>query len=105
KSCIASGYAFCGGLTVYEGLYYPDHGIVALPKKGEQPIGAHELFFYKYDDTVKCSDGSRGALWFRNSWGPKWAEGGDGAFPYSYFALPDVDWDADVAHYGPPWRP
>ena len=65
KGCIASGWPFVFGFTVYEGFesaQVAKSGHAGLPKSGEAVIGGHAVVAVGYDDARQ---------WFivRNSWG------------------------------------
>jgi C1A family cysteine protease len=80
KGCLASGYPFVFGFTVYESFesaQVAKTGHASLPKSGEQSIGGHAVMCVGYDDAKQ---------WFvvRNSWGPKWGMKGYFTLPYSY---------------------
>jgi C1A family cysteine protease len=80
KGCLASGYPFVFGFTVYESFESPQvakSGHASLPISGEQSIGGHAVMCVGYDDAKQ---------WFivRNSWGPKWGMKGYFTLPYSY---------------------
>jgi C1A family cysteine protease len=80
KGCLASGYPFVFGFTVYESFesaQVAKTGHASLPKSGEQSIGGHAVMCVGYDDAKQ---------WFivRNSWGNKWGMKGYFTLPYSY---------------------
>jgi C1A family cysteine protease len=80
KGCLASGYPFVLGFTVYESfesVQVAKTGHASLPKPGEQSIGGHAVMAVGYDDTKQ---------WFivRNSWGDGWAMKGYFTLPYAY---------------------
>jgi C1A family cysteine protease len=80
KGCLASGYPFVFGFTVYESFesaQVAKTGHASLPKLSEQSIGGHAVVCVGYDDAKQ---------WFivRNSWGPKWGMKGYFTLPYSY---------------------
>jgi C1A family cysteine protease len=80
KGCLASGYPFVFGFTVYESFesaQVAKTGHASLPKSSEQSIGGHAVMCVGYDDAKQ---------WFivRNSWGPKWGMKGYFTLPYSY---------------------
>jgi C1A family cysteine protease len=100
KSCIASGYAFAIGFTVYEsfenvgsdGLWSPD-------KNAEQILGGHEVLAIGYDDSV-----NGGSFKVRNSWSASWGASGNFWLRYSDAGDPDVLQDAWLAHLGKAWQ-
>jgi C1A family cysteine protease len=80
KGCLASGYPFVFGFTVYESFesaQVAKTGHAALPKSGEPSIGGHAVMCAGYDDAKQ---------WFivRNSWGGQWGMKGYFTLPYSY---------------------
>lgn len=86
KGCIASGFTFVFGFTVYDGFESADvsrSGILAMPKPGEKVIGGHAVFAFGYDD-------SKNAFYVRNSWGEDWGLFGNFLMPYDYITDPDL---------------
>jgi C1A family cysteine protease len=80
KGCLASGYPFVFGFTVYESFESAEvarTGHASLPKSGEAVIGGHAVMGVGYDD---------GKQWFiaRNSWGRRWGLQGYFTLPYAY---------------------
>jgi len=80
KGCLASGYPFVFGFTVYESFESAAvgrSGHVSLPKAGEPAIGGHAVVGVGYDDAKQ---------WFivRNSWGARWGLKGYFTLPYAY---------------------
>jgi C1A family cysteine protease len=80
KGCLASGYPFVFGFTVYESFESAQvgrTGHASLPKSGEQTVGGHAVLGVGYDDVKQ---------WFvvRNSWGGKWGMKGYFTLPYAY---------------------
>jgi len=80
KGCLASGYPFVFGFTVYESFEDPQvakTGHAPMPKPGEQTLGGHAVMAVGYDDARQ---------WFlvRNSWGPNWGLKGYFTLPYLY---------------------
>ncbi len=80
KGCLASGYPFVFGFTVYESFesaQVAKTGHAALPASGESAIGGHAVMCVGYDDAKQ---------WFivRNSWGPNWGKKGYFTLPYPY---------------------
>ena len=80
KGCLASGYPFVFGFTVYESFESAQvarTGHASLPKTGEPVIGGHAVVGVGYDDVRQ---------WFvvRNSWGGQWGMKGYFTLPYTY---------------------
>jgi C1A family cysteine protease len=80
KGCLASGYPFVFGFTVYESFESQEvakTGHAPLPHSGEQVLGGHAVLAVGYDD---------GHQWFivRNSWGTGWGMQGYFTLPYAY---------------------
>ena len=89
KGCLASGYPFVFGFTVYESFEsatVAQTGHAPLPAAGERSLGGHAVLGVGYDDRRQ---------WFivRNSWGPKWGNNGYFTLPYAY--VTDADLTAD----------
>jgi C1A family cysteine protease len=83
KSCLADGYPFCFGFTVYsafEGAEVAKTGILKMPDlKKEEVVGGHAVLAVGYDDKTK-------SVLVRNSWGPKWGQKGYFWMPYAYIS-------------------
>jgi C1A family cysteine protease len=80
KGCLADGFPFVFGFTVYESFEGADvaaTGIVPMPKPKEQPLGGHAVLAVGYDD-----DEQRFIV--RNSWGTGWGMKGYCTMPYLY---------------------
>jgi C1A family cysteine protease len=80
KGCLASGYPFVFGFTVYESFESPtvaQTGHAPMPGSGEQQVGGHAVMAVGYDDSQQ---------WFivRNSWGAGWGMSGYFTLPYTY---------------------
>lgn len=86
KGCLASGYPFVFGFTVYESFESPQvarTGHASLPKPDEPAVGGHAVMCVGYDDARQ---------WFiiRNSWGSKWGMKGYFTLPYAYVTSADL---------------
>ncbi len=80
RGCLASGYPFVFGFTVYEGFESPEvakSGHLSMPAPKEAVVGGHAVLGVGYDDANQ---------WFivRNSWGKKWGLKGYYTMPYAY---------------------
>jgi len=79
KGCLASGYPFVFGFTVYPSFESDDvahTGVVPMPGN-EQTIGGHAVLAVGYDD-------NKNMFIIRNSWGAVWGIGGYCYMPYAY---------------------
>jgi C1A family cysteine protease len=80
KGCLASGYPFVFGFTVYqsfEGDEVARTGIVPMPAAQEKVLGGHAVLAVGYDDSSQ-------RFTVRNSWGPGWGLAGYFTIPYAY---------------------
>jgi C1A family cysteine protease len=80
KGCLASGYPFVYGFTVYESFESPEvarTGVVPMPSPGEQVLGGHAVLAVGYDDAAQ-------RFIVRNSWGDQWGMAGYFTMPYAY---------------------
>jgi C1A family cysteine protease len=80
KGCLASGYPFIFGFTVYESFesqQVAQSGTVSMPGAGEASIGGHAVLAVGYDDSTNM-------FTVRNSWGPAWGDKGYFYMPYAY---------------------
>lgn len=89
KGCLASGYPFVFGFTVYqsfESATVARTGHAPMPQWGERPIGGHAVMAVGYDDASQ---------WFlvRNSWGKAWGMSGYFTLPYAYLIQPGLSSD------------
>ena len=82
KQCLAEGYPFVFGFTVYESFESPavaKTGKLDLPKPTEKSLGGHAVCAVGYDDSTK-------RFLVRNSWGADWGLKGYFTMPYDYAA-------------------
>ena len=89
KGCLASGYPFVFGFTVYESFESPEvtkTGVVPMPAASEQVLGGHAVLAVGYDDPTQ-------RFIVMNSWGTSWGMHGFFTIPYAY--LIDTDLSAD----------
>jgi len=80
KGCLASGYPFVFGFSVYESFESPEvakTGQVSMPGSNEQEVGGHAVVAVGYDD-------SQQRFIVRNSWGGDWGIAGYFTMPYTY---------------------
>jgi C1A family cysteine protease len=80
KACLAAGYPFVFGFTVYEsfeGEAIAKSGIVPMPSATETLLGGHAVMAVGYDDSSQ-------RFLVRNSWGTSWGMGGYFTIPYGY---------------------
>jgi C1A family cysteine protease len=82
KACLAAGYPFVFGFTVYESFESDEvasTGVAPMPGVSEMVLGGHAVMAVGYDD--KSS-----RFLARNSWGLDWGMGGYFTMPYPYLA-------------------
>ena len=82
RNCLASGYPFVFGFTVYESFEsaaVAKSGVVNLPRSGEAVLGGHAVCAVGYDDRSR-------RFTIRNSWGRGWGMQGYCTMPYAYLA-------------------
>jgi C1A family cysteine protease len=80
RSCLAAGYPFVFGFTVYESFessQVAKTGVVPMPAKGESVLGGHAVVAVGYNDSKKV-------FTVRNSWGTNWGQKGYFTIPYNY---------------------
>ena len=91
KGCLASGYPFVFGFSVYESFESPavaQTGVVPMPQPTEQQVGGHAVMAVGYDDTQQ-------RFLMRNSWSAGWGMQGYFTIPYAYLtdtSLADDFW-------------
>jgi C1A family cysteine protease len=86
KGCLASGYPFVFGFTVYESFEsdaVKKTGHAPMPGPGERAVGGHAVMAVGYDNSRQ---------WFvvRNSWGLAWGISGYFTLPYTYLVQPGL---------------
>ena len=82
RACLAEGYPFVFGFTVYESFessQVAKTGVAPMPKPKERVLGGHAVLGVGYSDAQK-------RLLVRNSWGPGWGMKGYFTLPYDYAA-------------------
>jgi C1A family cysteine protease len=80
RACLAEGYPFVFGFSVYEGFESPKvakTGVLNMPKSSERQLGGHAVCAVGYDDKEK-------RIIVRNSWGTDWGMNGYFTMPYDY---------------------
>lgn len=80
KGCLAEGYPFVFGFTVYANIYDATGNPVTtlnLPKPSDQQLGGHAILAAGYDD-------SKQMFIIRNSWGPNVMDNGYFYMAYNY---------------------
>jgi C1A family cysteine protease len=86
KNCLADGFAFIYGFTVYESFESKEvakTGLVPMPQKHEKVLGGHAVMCVGYDDEEKV-------FICRNSWGKAWGDKGHFYIPYDYLTNKDL---------------
>jgi C1A family cysteine protease len=80
KGCLASGFPFVFGFTVYESFESQEMantGHLGMPGSGEKQLGGHAVLAVGYDDSSQ-------SFVVRNSWGADWGIKGYFTMPYPY---------------------
>jgi len=86
QGCLAEGYPFVFGFTVYESFESPvvaKTGIVPMPASGEASIGGHCVVAVGYDSVKRL-------FIVRNSWGTDWGLKGYCMMPFEYLMTPQL---------------
>jgi C1A family cysteine protease len=89
KGCLAAGYPFVLGFTVYtafESTRVAKTGMLNLPASGEKSLGGHAVLAVGYDDGAQ-------RFTIRNSWGSKWGMKGYFTMPYAYLLTANLSSD------------
>jgi len=87
KTCLASGYPFVFGFTVYDSFMsdaVAANGIVPMPNTNTESVqGGHAVLAVGYDDHYQ-------RFLVENSWGTDWGMKGYFTIPYVYLANTDM---------------
>ena len=86
-TCLAEGYPFVFGFTVYESFQsqrVAKTGVANMPKKKEKVLGGHAVMAVGYNRRQK-------KFIVRNSWGTKWGKEGYFTMPYEYLETLSAD--------------
>ena len=103
KGCLADGYPFVLGFTVYESFESATAaktGRVNMPKKNESQVGGHAVLAVGFDDKTR-------RFIVRNSWGTSWGQKGYFTMPYDYLLeenLSDDFWTIRVVEENYFWE-
>ena len=84
--CVASGWPFVFGFTVYESFLsdaVAKTGHVPMPSPAETVEGGHAVVAVGYDDKIQ-------RFIVRNSWGTGWGMKGYCTMPYGYLTDPGL---------------
>jgi C1A family cysteine protease len=80
KTCLASGFPFVFGFSVYESFESAEvakTGLVPMPQSGEAQLGGHAVMAVGFDDAQQ-------RFIVMNSWGTGWGLQGFFLMPYAY---------------------
>lgn len=84
KACIADGFPFVFGFSVYESFErVGKDGVMTHPQYSEQLLGGHAIYASAYNDETQT-------FTIRNSWGKAWGDNGCFYMPYSVIANKDL---------------
>lgn len=86
QHCLASGYPFVFGFTVYGSLLSAEvarSGVVPMPAPGERTEGGHAVMAVGYDTEERV-------FFVRNSWGASWGQRGYCVMPFDYVLDQDL---------------
>jgi len=104
KGCIASGFPFVMGFTVYdsfESQQVAKTGVLNMPAQSESVVGGHAVVACGYDDAKQ-------RFLVRNSWGKDWGMKGYFTMPYAYLLdenLSDDFWTIRLVETGKAAKP
>ncbi len=80
QGCLASGFGFVFGFTVYESFEsdaLAKTGIMPMPKAHERKLGGHAVMAVGYDTDSRM-------MIVRNSWGTDWGQSGYFMMPFEF---------------------
>jgi C1A family cysteine protease len=86
QGCLAAGYPFVFGFTVYESFESPavaTTGVMPMPAPNEKKLGGHAVMAVGYDNTSRT-------MIVRNSWGTDWGQKGYFTMPYEFILSPNA---------------
>jgi C1A family cysteine protease len=84
KGCLAAGFPFVLGFSVYENIYDASRNpVTVLPMPTGARIGGHAVLVVGYDDAKQL-------FTIRNSWGPSIQDHGCFYMPYAYATDPNL---------------
>ncbi len=86
RGCIASGFPFVFGFTVYDAFESPEvakTGVLNMPGPQEKVQGGHAVLAVGYDDAAQ-------RFTVRNSWGKDWGIKGYFTIPYTYLTTTNL---------------
>jgi C1A family cysteine protease len=86
QGCLADGFPFVFGVTVYNSFESPvvaKSGLVPMPTTAETAIGGHCMLAVGYDTADRT-------FLVRNSWGTTWGLKGYCKMPFEYFISPQL---------------
>lgn len=86
KGCLASGYPFVFGITVFESFEseaVAKSGVVPMPDPTESSVGGHAILGVGYDDPAQV-------FIVQNSWSESWGQKGFFTIPYAYVTHPQM---------------
>ncbi len=94
RGCLAAGYPFVFGFTVYESFESQEvakTGVVPMPAPSETVLGGHAVLAVGYDDSAQT-------FTVRNSWGTDWGQEGYFTMPYAYLTTRGLASDFWTVH-------
>jgi C1A family cysteine protease len=86
QGCLAAGYPFVFGFTVYESFEsqaVASTGLMPMPAPGEKKLGGHAVMAVGYDNAKRL-------VTVRNSWAATWGDKGYFYMPYEFILSPNA---------------